>query len=131
MSSDMSISSSTSLQFIQSAVSTASTSADTSTETESQDAVYATEGEPLYDEAMDEDDDGTITYEEYMAYVQENLASAASTSLTSASTSANVTAQTDESGNVQPVNAGKALSAYSNASSGVTGLTSAVISTES
>lgn len=34
--------------------------------------VYAKEGEPLYDEAMDTDKDGIVTMEEYEAYRKEN-----------------------------------------------------------
>ena len=66
MSSGMSVSAtSMDLQFIQSAVSTASaatnSAANTAETSEAQQAVYATEGDAQYDEAMDENSDGTIT----------------------------------------------------------------------
>ena len=121
------------LQFIQDAASVSSAVNNSNPEnaqtTQKEQAVYATEGDANYDEAMDANSDGTITYEEYLDYVQQNLSGAASASISPASTS--VKAQTDDSGNVQPVNAGKVLAAYSNAASGVAGLNSAAISTES
>ena len=39
---------------------------------ESQEMVYAKEGDKNYDEAMDENGDGTITYDEYMKYCEAN-----------------------------------------------------------
>ena len=133
MSSGMSVSAtSMDLQYIQAAASVSSAATNNvsaSASSEPQQAVYATEGDAQYDEAMDENSDGTITYEEYLSYVQSNLANASSASISPASTS--VTTQTDDEGNVQPVNAGRALAAYSNAASEVSGLNSAVISAES
>lgn len=121
------------LQFIKEATSMGSSisnsAATPSQPTQAEEAVYATEGDANYDEAMDADSDGTITYEEYLDYVQQNLSSAASASIAPASTS--VKAQTDDAGTVQPINAGKALSAYSNAAAGAASLNSAVISAES
>ncbi len=119
------------LQFINDAAAVSSMAMDktnpSAEEIKTEEAVYAKEGDPKYDEAMDENSDGTITYEEYMNYVSESLASAASAEISPAATSV----KTDSEGNVQPVNAGRALAAYSNASSSAASLNSAVISAES
>ncbi len=130
MSSDMSVGA-MNLSFIQSAASTVSNiqqTAGSNTQSEKTEAIYAKEGDSKYDEAMDENADGVITYEEYLTYVQENLANSASAEIPS---SGSVSVKTDDSGNVQTVNAGKALSAYSNAAQGVSGLNRAVITGES
>ena len=84
MSSDMSVGA-MNLSFIQSAASTVSgiqqTSGNSTQQSNETEAVYAKEGDSKYDEAMDENADGVITYEEYLAYVQENLANSAKAKL--------------------------------------------------
>lgn len=74
--------------------------------------VYAKEGEARYEEAMDEDKDGTITYDEYMKYCEENAASqyTENPGLTVVQKEENSEAQVQS---IRPLNIGKALSTYS------------------
>lgn len=80
-------------------------------ETPSQETVYAKEGDEKYDEAMDENGDGTITYDEYMKYCEANAVSRYSEN-----PGKTVVAKTEatEAGiqSIRPINIGKALSTY-------------------
>lgn len=60
------------LQLIQSMVGNAAVSGNNSTAQKAEKLVYAKEGDPLYDEAMDADKDGVVTMEEYEEYRKEN-----------------------------------------------------------
>ena len=71
--------------------------------------IFATKGEDNYNEAMDFNGDGVVTYDEYMQYCEENAVSQynSNPSLTFVSVAQN----TD--GQVRPVHIGRALENYS------------------
>ena len=76
---------------------------------EKEEKVFATKGEDNYNEAMDFNGDGIVTYDEYMRYCEENAVSEYKTnpSVTFVSVAQNT------SGQVRPVHIGKALENYS------------------
>ena len=76
---------------------------------EKEEKVFATKGEDNYNEAMDFNGDGIVTYDEYMRYCEEN---AVSEYKTNPSVTFVSVAQTT-SGQVRPVHIGKALENYS------------------
>lgn len=76
---------------------------------EKEEKVFATKGEDNYNEAMDFNGDGIVTYDEYMRYCEENAVSQynSNPSMTFVSVAQNT------SGQVRPVHIGKALENYS------------------
>ena len=72
--------------------------------------VFAKKGEDNYNEAMDFNGDGVVTYDEYMRYCEENAVSQynSNPSLTYVSTMQNSDGQS-----VRPIHIGKALETYS------------------
>lgn len=76
---------------------------------EKEEKVFATKGEDNYNEAMDFNGDGIVTYDEYMRYCEENAVSEYKTnpSVTFVSVAQNT------SGQVRPVHIGRALENYS------------------
>lgn len=79
---------------------------------ETQKMVYAQEGDNNFDEAMDENGDGTITYDEYMKYCEANAVAQYSEN-----PGKTVVEKTEDKAtgvqSIRPINIGKALSAYS------------------
>ena len=75
-----------------------------------QEKVFATKGEDNYNEAMDYNGDGIVTYDEYMKYCEENAVSQynSNPSYTFVSIVQNADTQ-----NVRPVHIGKAFEFYS------------------
>ncbi len=76
---------------------------------EEQEKVFAKKGEDNYNEAMDFNGDGVVTYDEYMKYCEDNAVSQYKTnpSVTFVSVAQNT------AGQVRPVHIGKALENYS------------------
>ena len=72
--------------------------------------VFAQKGEDNYNEAMDFNGDGIVTYDEYMRYCEENAVSQynSNPSYTFVSTVQNLDGQT-----IRPVHIGRALETYS------------------
>ena len=77
---------------------------------EKEEKVFASKGEDNYNEAMDFNGDGVITYDEYMRYCEENAVSQCNSnpSYIFVSTVQNL------DGQVRPVHIGRALDVYSN-----------------
>lgn len=77
---------------------------------EEQESVFAKKGQDNYNEAMDFNGDGVVTYDEYMKYCEENAVSQYSSnpSYTFVSTVQNTDGQS-----VRPIHIGKALESYS------------------
>ncbi len=77
-----------------------------------QEAVYAKKGDANYNEEMDANEDGAVTYEEFIKYCEEH---AASTYNKNPGFTKAVKTQDSEAGiqSVRPLNIGKALSTYS------------------
>ena len=77
---------------------------------EEEEKVFAKRGEDNYNEAMDFNGDGVVTYDEYMRYCEENAVSQynSNPSLTYVSTMQNSDGQS-----VRPIHIGKALETYS------------------
>ena len=77
---------------------------------EKEEKVFATKGEDNYNEAMDFNGDGVVTYDEYMRYCEENAVSEykVNPSYTFVSTVQNTDGQS-----VRPVHIGQALDTYS------------------
>lgn len=77
---------------------------------EKEEKVFATKGEDNYNEAMDFNGDGVVSYDEYMRYCEENAISQydSSPSYTFVSVTQNSTGQ-----NVRPIHIGRALDTYS------------------
>jgi hypothetical protein len=77
---------------------------------EEQEKVFAKKGEENYNEAMDFNGDGVVTYDEYMRYCEENAVSQYnySPSLTYVST-----VQNSDGQSVRPIHIGRALDTYS------------------
>lgn len=71
--------------------------------------IFATKGEDNYNEAMDFNGDGVVTYDEYMQYCEENAVSQynSNPSLTFVSVAQN------SAGQIRPVHIGRALENYS------------------
>ena len=76
---------------------------------EEQEEVFAKKGQDNYNEAMDFNGDGVVTYDEYMKYCEENAVSQynSSPSYTFVSTVQNT------NGQIRPVHIGRALETYS------------------
>ena len=76
---------------------------------EKEEKVFATKGEDNYNEAMDFNGDGIVTYDEYMQYCEENAVSEykANPSMTFVSVAQN------SAGQVRPVHIGRVLENYS------------------
>ncbi len=76
---------------------------------EEQEKVFAKKGEDNYNEAMDFNDDGVVTYDEYMRYCEENAVSQynSSPSLTYVSV-----VQNSDGQSVRPIHIGRALDTY-------------------
>ena len=77
---------------------------------EKEEKIFATKGEDNYNEAMDFNGDGVVTYDEYMRYCEENAVSQydSSPSLTYVST-----VQNSDGQSVRPIHIGRALDTYS------------------
>ena len=77
---------------------------------EEQEKVFAKKGQDNYNEAMDFNGDGVVTYDEYIKYCEENAVSQynSSPSITFISVAQNIKGQ-----NIRPVHIGKALESYS------------------
>ena len=77
---------------------------------EEQERVFAKKGEDNYNEAMDFNGDGVVTYDEYMRYCEENAVSQynSNPSYTFVSTVQNSSNQA-----IRPVHIGRALESYS------------------
>lgn len=78
---------------------------------ETEEMVYAKEGDKNFDEAMDTNGDGTITYDEYMKYCEENAVAQYSESPTKTVVAKSENSETGVL-SIRPINIGKALSAY-------------------
>ena len=77
---------------------------------EEQEKVFAKKGEDNYNEAMDFNGDGVVTYDEYMKYCEDNAVSQydSNPSYTFVSTAQNTDGQS-----IRPVHIGRALDTYS------------------
>ena len=77
---------------------------------EEQEKVFAKKGQDNYNEAMDFNGDGVVTYDEYIKYCEENAVSQynSSPSITFISVAQNIKGQ-----HIRPVHIGKALETYS------------------
>ena len=76
---------------------------------EKEEKVFATKGEDNYNEAMDFNGDGIVTYDEYMRYCEENAVS----QYNSNPSMTFVSAVQNTDGQVRPVHIGRALENYS------------------
>jgi hypothetical protein len=72
--------------------------------------VFAKKGQDNYNEVMDFDGDGVVTYDEYMRYCEENAVSQCNSnpSYTIVSTAQNVDGQS-----IRPIHIGRAFDSYS------------------
>lgn len=77
---------------------------------EKEEKVFATKSEDNYNEAMDFNGDGVVTYDEYMKYCEENAVSQYNSN---PSFTFVVTAQDLEGQSIRPIHIGKALETYS------------------
>ena len=79
-------------------------------EQEKEENVFTKKGQDNYNEAMDYNGDGVVTYDEYIQYCEENAVSQynSSPSLTFVSTT-----QASDGQSVRPVHIGKVLESYS------------------
>jgi hypothetical protein len=77
---------------------------------EKEEKIFTQKGEENYNEAMDFDGDGVVTYDEYMKYCEENAVSQynLNPSFTFVST-----AQNSDGQSVRPIHIGRALECYS------------------
>lgn len=77
---------------------------------EEQEKVFAKKGQDNYNEVMDFDGDGVVTYDEYMRYCEENAVSQCNSnpSYTIVSTAQNVDGQS-----IRPIHIGRAFDSYS------------------
>ena len=77
---------------------------------EKEEKVFATKGEDNYNEAMDFNGDGVVTYDEYMKYCEDNAVSQynSNPSFTFVATAHNLEGQS-----IRPIHIGKALETYS------------------
>ena len=76
---------------------------------EKEEKVFATKGEDNYNEAMDFNGDGIVTYDEYMRYCEENAVS--EYKINPSMTFVSIAQNTE--GQVRPVHIGRALENYS------------------
>ena len=79
-------------------------------EDESQEKIFAKKGEDNYNEAMDFNGDGVVTYDEYMRYCEDNAVSQYNSN---PSYTYVATVQNFEGQGVRPVHIGRAIGAYS------------------
>ena len=77
---------------------------------EEQEKVFAKKGEDNYNEAMDFNGDGVVTYDEYMKYCEDNAVSQYSKNPSYTYVSA---VQNDDGQSVRPIHIGRALDIYS------------------
>ena len=77
---------------------------------EEQEKVFAKKGQDNYNEVMDYNGDGIVTYDEYMRYCEENAVSQYNSNPSYTFIS---TIQNSDGQNVRPVHIGKALESYS------------------
>jgi len=77
---------------------------------EEQEKVFATKGEDNYNEVMDYNGDGIVTYDEYMRYCEENAVSEYKTNPSYTFIS---TVQNSDGQSVRPIHIGRALDSYS------------------
>lgn len=77
---------------------------------EEQEKVFAKKGEDNYNEAMDFNGDGVVTYDEYMKYCEDNAVSQYSKNPSYTYVSA---VQNSDGQTVRPIHIGKALDTYS------------------
>ena len=77
---------------------------------QAEEKVFATKGEDNYNEAMDFNGDGVVTYDEYMRYCEENAVSQYSSNPSYTFVS---TVQNSDGQSVRPVHIGRALENYS------------------
>ena len=77
---------------------------------EEQEKVFAKKGQDNYNEVMDFDGDGVVTYDEYMRYCEENAVSQCNSnpSYTIVSTAQNIDGQS-----IRPIHIGRAFDSYS------------------
>jgi hypothetical protein len=75
-----------------------------------QEKVFAKKGEDNYNEAMDFNGDGVVTYDEYMQYCEENAVSRYNSNPSYTFVS---TVQNSDGQSVRPIHIGKALETYS------------------
>ena len=77
---------------------------------EKEEKVFATKGEDNYNEAMDFNGDGVVTYDEYMRYCEDNAVSEYNSNPSYTFVSA---VQNTDGQSVRPVHIGRALDTYS------------------
>ena len=79
-------------------------------ELDKEEKIFAKQGEDNYNEAMDFNGDGVVTYDEYMRYCEENAVSqyGSNPSYTFVSTAKNADDQS-----IRPVHIGRAIESYS------------------
>ena len=77
---------------------------------EEQEKVFAKKGQDNYNEVMDFDGDGVVTYDEYMRYCEDNAVSQYNSN---PSYTYVATVQNSEGQGVRPVHIGRAIGAYS------------------
>ena len=75
-----------------------------------QEKVFAQKGQDNYNEAMDFNGDGVVTYDEYMRYCEENAVSKCDSNPSYILVS---TVQNSDSQTIRPVHIGRALETYS------------------
>lgn len=77
---------------------------------EKEEKVFATKGEDNYNEAMDFNGDGVVTYDEYMKYCEDNAVSQYNSN---PSYTFVTTTNDSEKQSIRPIHIGKALETYS------------------
>lgn len=77
---------------------------------EKEEKVFATKGEDNYNEAMDFNGDGVVTYDEYMKYCEDNAVSQYNSN---PSYTFVTTTHDSEKQSIRPIHIGKALETYS------------------
>ena len=77
---------------------------------EQKEKVFATKGEDNYNEAMDFNGDGIVTYDEYMKYCEDNAVSQCNSN---PSYTFVATVQNSDGQSIRPVHIGRALDTYS------------------
>ena len=77
---------------------------------EKEEKVFATKGEDNYNEAMDFNGDGVVTYDEYMKYCEDNAVSQYNSN---PSYTFVATTHDSEKQSIRPIHIGKALETYS------------------
>ena len=77
---------------------------------EKEEKIFATKGEDNYNEAMDFNGDGVVTYDEYMKYCEENAVSQYNSN---PSFTYVLTVQNTDRQSIRPIHIGRALDTYS------------------